>query len=71
MCIPEYALCRYELSAIFTKLHHLDWRTTESIATNQFWCEKCMRYFLSSYNLQWHQRQTVNTCHFNDNKVTP
>ena len=45
--------------------------TTKPIARNQFWCGKCMRYFLSSYNLRRHQTQTVNMCCFNNNKVTP
>ena len=45
--------------------------TAVPMAGNQFWCEKCMRYFSSPYNLRRHQYQTKDACRFNDNKVTP
>jgi hypothetical protein len=60
-----------EPSATFTKSYHLDQMTAEPIARNQFWCDNCMRYFSSSYNLQRHQRKTINACHFNNNTVMP
>jgi hypothetical protein len=49
----------------------LDPMTTVPIAANQFWCDKCMRYFSSKYNLRRHQETTVNACRFNVNTVTP
>jgi len=45
--------------------------TAVPVAVNQFWCDKCMRFFSSRYNLRRHQGQTIDACRFNDNKITP
>ena len=45
--------------------------TAVPIAANQHWCEKCVCYFSSQYNLVHHQTQTANACQFNNNAITP
>jgi hypothetical protein len=45
--------------------------TAVPIAANQFWCDKCMWYFSSKYNLWRHEETTINACRFNVNTVTP
>lgn len=45
--------------------------TAVPIASNQFWCENCTRYFSSPYNLSRHQKQSINACRPDANKITP
>jgi hypothetical protein len=48
----------------------LDLMTALPIGANQHWCNKCICYFSSQYNLTHHQTQTANACHFNDNTIS-
>ena len=44
--------------------------TAERIAGNRHWCDRCMLYFSSRYNLDRHMKR-INACRFNDNSATP
>ena len=53
-----------------TKGRPLNLMTAERIAGNQHWCDRCMLFFSSRYNLDRHKRRN-NPCRFNVNSTTP
>jgi len=48
----------------------LNLMTAKRIAGNRHWCDRCMMYFSSRYNLDRHMKR-INACHFNDNSAIP